>query len=113
MTQRPDSYFRSTDAVLVSSDAVAKQRIDAKAQATASYKAIRAERDVTAEDVAHFAAAAPWVIGYSMRGACWSRTELLAVGTREDRPAAGDRGACQSQRDRSGFYRRPPPPISG
>lgn len=106
---RSDGYFRFVDAVLLVSDVVAKQRLDAKLSANATYQSIRAELDATGHSGGEIIGREPRVIGYSMRGACWgppNYSQLLA--TPDDRPAAGDSGACQRELDNSPVYQRAP-----
>ncbi len=110
--RRKDGYFRFVDAVLLVSDATAKQRLDAKLNANASYKAIRAELDASSHSGKQITGREPRVIGYSLRGACWGPPGYSQlVGIPEDRPAAGDSGECQSEGDNSPVYQSTPRPY--
>jgi hypothetical protein len=109
--RRKDGYFRFVDAVLLVSDATAKQRLDAKLSANATYKVIRAELDASSHSGRSITGREPRVIGYSLRGACWgSPNYSQLVGIPDDRPAAGDSGECQSEEERSPVYQATPRP---
>ena len=108
--KRPDGYFRFVDAVLIVSDVTAKQRLDAKLNANATYQSIRAELDTSAHSGNEVTGREPRVIGYSLRGVCWGPPSYSQLsGTPEDLPLAGDSGACQSESEHSPVYLTSPP----